>query len=269
MSRPLGYWEADQLAAMVTRDFRPPDLMPPPERSPIFLVDHKGSVRKTLGKYLHSKGYPVLDFGAPEEALEALRAQRISLLITDIAMPGMSGVELAERALQIDPDLAIVIITGVPESDTAIDALRLGVSDYLAKPFKLDELARVVQQTLHRRVQQMYRRSMEAWLRVELELQTEELQSVMVSTLASLVRAMEAKAPFLKGHSERVAALAEKIADLLAPEHSTEIRSVGLLHDIGKIQLKDRVLEKPGGHHVVVRLDRRQRPLLLPPLPAT
>lgn len=246
-SRQLAQEKASDLAAVALPDLPPSDLLfPAPERSPIILVDDEPSVLRTLGKFLRSKGYPVEEFGSARESLEALRVQEASLLVTDISMPGMGGIELAQRAMQEDPDLAIIIITGVPTSDTAVSALRLGVADYLEKPFQLEELRETVQRTLRRRGQASYRRTLETWLRAEVELRTEELQRLTVSTLASLVRAMEAKDPFLRGHSKRVAAVCAKMAEHLIPEGAAEVRAAGLLHDIGKIQIRDSVLTKEG-----------------------
>ncbi len=131
---------------------------------------------------------------------------------------------------------------------TAIQSLRLGVSDYLTKPVDLEDLEHVVAQTLRRRAAAIYRSKLETWLREEVDRQTRELQQVTFTTLAALVRAMEAKDPYLKGESERVARLSQRLARRLGmdPEEVREVQIAGTLHDIGFISTPDSILHKEG-----------------------
>ena len=220
--------------------------LPPPEDCPIFMVDDEPAVARTVAEFLRDRGYPVEAFTAAEEALDALPGGNVALLISDIAMPGISGIELARRALEEDPSLAIIILTGVPDSTTAVQSLRLGVADYVTKPIEMASLEKVVQRTLLRRAQASYRQNLEKWLRDEVDRRTEELQSVTLSTLVALVRAMEAKDPYLKGDSERVAELAESLAIHLGlePSEVEAVRVAGLLHDIGMISAPESILQK-------------------------
>ncbi len=229
--------------------------LPAPEATPVVVVDDESSMLDLLAKTLQREGYPVETFVAAPEALARVSEGGIALLITDIGMPGMSGIELTRRALEEDPDLAILILTGAGDMDSAVEAFRLGVSDYLTKPIAPDALVEAVDKALRQRRLQLHRRKYEVWLRAEVDRRTEqvlqqseELERVSVAALSALVRAMEVKDPYLKGHSERVAELSEKLASQLdfEAEEIEEVRVAGLLHDIGMIGIREAVVHKRG-----------------------
>jgi response regulator RpfG family c-di-GMP phosphodiesterase len=229
--------------------------LPEPEATPIIVVDDEQSVLSLLSKVLRREGYPVETFESATDALKRIGEGGVALLITDIRMPVMNGIELARRALEEDPDLAILVLTGAADTDTAVESLRLGIKDYLAKPVSVDALIESVGRALRRRSQELYRHRLEVWLRAEVDRQTEqtrrqseELKKVSVAALSALVRAMEAKEPYLRGHSEKVAALCEKMGSRLGfkPHEREELRTAGLLHDIGMIAIRDSVVNKDG-----------------------
>lgn len=224
--------------------FSPPE----PEDTPVFVVDDEPGVRRVVAGVLRTEGYPVRDFENAHVALDALDKEPVALLITDISMPGISGIELAERALGQLPDLAVIIFTGVPDSVTAIQSLRIGVADYLTKPVDMETLKGAVRRTLRRRAEQLQRQRIEEWLRREVESRTREIQELSVSTLVALVRAMEAKDPYLRGGSERIARLSERMAKHLGlqPREIDDVRTAGLLHDIGMISTPESILLKQG-----------------------
>ncbi|RMF20511.1 MAG: response regulator [Deltaproteobacteria bacterium] len=234
----------------------PVDLrLPEPDATPIVVVDDEPPVLALLEKVLRREGYPVQAYASPHEALKRISEGGVALLITDIRMPAMSGLELARRALEEDPDLAVLVLTGAADTDTAVESLRLGIEDYLAKPVSVDALVESVGRALRRRSQELYRHKLEAWLRTEVDRRTEqvhrqaeELKRVSVATLSALVRTMEAKDPYLKGHSERVADLCEKMGEVLGfdEEGREELRTAGLLHDIGMIAIHESVTNKNG-----------------------
>jgi putative nucleotidyltransferase with HDIG domain len=220
---------------------------PEPAMSPVFVVDDEPGVRRVVAAVLRKDGYPVKEFEHAHAALDALENEEISLLITDISMPGINGVELAERALGQVPDLAVIIFTGVPDSVTAVQSLRIGVADYLTKPVDMETLRGSVHRTLRRRAEIIRRRELESWLRGEVAKRTRDLESLSVSTLVALVRAMEAKDPYLRGGSERIARLSELMARHLEmePAEVEAVRTAGLLHDIGMISTPEAILHKP------------------------
>jgi len=212
----------------------------------IFVVDDEPGVRRVVAAILRSDGHKVQEFESAEAALDSIDNEAVALLLTDISMPGMNGIELAREARERAPDLAVIVFTGLPNTETAAESLRLGVSDYLPKPVRAEDLEQTVRRTLVKRAEAIQRRRVEAWLRAEVERRTDDLRQHTVSTLVALVRAMEAKDPYLKGSSGRIARLCERMAVRLGfdPPQVREIGIAGLLHDIGMLGVPEMILHK-------------------------
>ncbi len=110
------------------------------EKRTILIIDDEEAIRKGLGRALKKKGYEVEMAESGEKGLEIFKSQKFQLVITDLMMGGISGIETLERVKQIEPETMVIIITGHGELDTAIKALRSGASDYLLKPCKNEEI---------------------------------------------------------------------------------------------------------------------------------
>ncbi len=106
----------------------------------ILVVDDEPHLCRRIGRELEKEGYRTTAAFSPEECLDYFRKDRIDVLITDVKMPGMSGLEMLERCRQINADFAPIIITGHGDHDVATESLHLGVYDYLKKPISLEEL---------------------------------------------------------------------------------------------------------------------------------
>ncbi|MDD3553472.1 MAG: sigma-54 dependent transcriptional regulator [Deltaproteobacteria bacterium] len=115
----------------------------------ILLVDDDRSLREFLEIFLKKEGYSVLSAANAAEALNLLKAHEgIRVVISDIRMPDMSGIELLRHVKALRPELPVVLITAFASMDTAISAMKEGAWDYLTKPFRLDEVRRVLQNAL-------------------------------------------------------------------------------------------------------------------------
>ncbi len=114
----------------------------------IAVLDDEPRMVEILTMVLRRWGYQATGFGAPEEALEALRKQPFDLLLTDLRMPGTDGLEVLERARGIDPELPVILITAHATVSTAISAMREGAFDYVEKPFDNQELRTLVERAL-------------------------------------------------------------------------------------------------------------------------
>jgi two-component system response regulator PilR (NtrC family) len=123
----------------------------PAERARILVVDDEPSMRELLAIVLRREGYEVIQAENGHAALEALERQMVDLLISDIKMPDMSGVDVLRAAKQIDQDVLGIMITAFASTDTAVEAMRLGACDYLSKPFNVDELKIKVREKLESR----------------------------------------------------------------------------------------------------------------------
>ena len=106
--------------------------------------------REIIRDILTESGYAVEAAASAEDALSALDAESFDLLLTDLRMPGTSGLDLLPRAKHARPDLAVVIMTAYATVQTAVKAMKEGASDYLAKPFDKDELLLTIQTNLER-----------------------------------------------------------------------------------------------------------------------
>ena len=229
---------------------------PIPETSLVYVVDDEPGIRLAIGEFLKRKGYPVEAFEAAEPCLKAFAEKPAAVLIADIRMPGMNGVDMAERALGLEPDLAVIMLTAVRDPETAVTSMKLGAADYLMKPVELPSLAEAVERALRARAERVYRRKMEQWVRQEvrnrtqsLEERTRGLEEFTLRMLNVLTRVMELKDPYLKGHSERVAELAVRMGRVLGLDASKleEIRVAALLHDLGQVAVRESVIQKKGG----------------------
>ncbi|MES2522863.1 MAG: HD domain-containing phosphohydrolase [Gemmatimonadota bacterium] len=221
----------------------------------ILVVDDESTIRLALSRFLRTRGFEVETAESGDVALEMLTASRFSLMICDLRMPGVSGLDVVPRALAIDADLGIVMLTAVNDANSATDALSSGAFDYLTKPVELPDLQAAVERALNRRVRGIERRAVDRMIREEvaartLELEQEKgaLRDLTVSIAETLINAMEAKDLYLRGHSHRVAELGAAIAaELGLPETVVEgVRLAGRLHDVGKIGIREAVLNKDG-----------------------
>jgi putative nucleotidyltransferase with HDIG domain len=221
----------------------------------VLVVDDEEPIRNALRKYLNQQQFEVYTAGSAEEALQQLRLHKVALMLSDIRMPGTSGVDLVPQALEIEPDLAILMLTAVNDATSAALCMQRGALDYLTKPIELADLGRAVQRALKRREMQLENRHLNQWLKEEVTTRTAELQRerhrlerVSTATLEVLVNALEAKDPYLRGHSARVADLSANIATEmgLSEEDVERVRMAGRLHDLGKIGTRDAVVNKEG-----------------------
>ncbi len=118
------------------------------EPSKILVVDDSPQVCKALADVLKASGYAVRTAPSGERALQIIETDRFALVVTDLKMPGMNGMDLAKRIFEVMPGVPVVILTGYGDMDSVISALRSGVADYLKKPFAIDEVLSVVNREL-------------------------------------------------------------------------------------------------------------------------
>lgn len=221
----------------------------------VLVVDDEEPIRNALRKYLKQQQFEVHVAASGDEALQQLRLHKIALMLSDIRMPGTSGVDLVPQALEIEADLAILMLTAVNDATSAALCMQRGAMDYLTKPIELADLGRAVQRALKRREMLLENRHLNQWLKEEVTTRTAELQrerhrleNVSTATLEALVNALEAKDPYLRGHSARVADLSANLAAELelSEEDIDRVRMAGRLHDLGKIGTREAVTNKEG-----------------------
>jgi DNA-binding NtrC family response regulator len=120
------------------------------QRNTILIVDDEEVIRKTIRSDLRAEGYLVETADSGEEACSCLEKQHFDLVVSDLMMEGIGGLEVLQEAKKVDPDMAVIILTGFGDMNSAIDALRLGADDYLLKPCNAEELQHRISQCLEK-----------------------------------------------------------------------------------------------------------------------
>jgi putative two-component system response regulator len=219
------------------------------------VVDDEESVRAPLLRFLTSIGHEVALAGSAAEALMEARRRKLTCILLDVRLPDASGLDLVPPLLDLEPHAAILMLTGVNDAKTAAMCMQRGAVDYLVKPVDLHDLERAISRALSRRRELIEQEQTQTWLKHEIvqrgaDLQRERgnLERISVATLEALVNALEAKDPYLRGHSARVADFSAMVAaELGMPDAQIDlVRTAGRLHDIGKIGIRESILNKRG-----------------------
>jgi len=117
----------------------------------IWVVDDEDAVREALEAMMRQLNYETRTFAKGEDALSAFESDKPDVVVTDVRMPGMSGLELTRRLLELDPDLIVMILTGYPSIPDAVEAIKGGATDFLAKPCRIEELRMRMNRALENR----------------------------------------------------------------------------------------------------------------------
>ncbi|HEX8189182.1 MAG TPA: HD domain-containing phosphohydrolase [Pyrinomonadaceae bacterium] len=222
-------------------------------RARILVADDEPEIRHVLCDLLRPL-YDCEAVGSAEEAVERLRGGACDLVISDIMMGGMSGLELIPRVRELSPDTVVIMISGVQTVESAINALRAGAFDYVMKPFDLHHVEAAVSRALEHHFLRVEKRRYETYLEEMVAQRTEELDGALRSlgdayrtTLKALTAALETRDLETHGHSERVVNFSLRLGRELAldPEQMRSLEFGSLLHDIGKIGVPDAILRKP------------------------
>ena len=124
------------------------------EKGKIHLVDDETIIHEVLGELLTSEGYKVEISSRGEEALQKQKSQSFDLVLLDLLMPGMDGIEVLKRLKKLDPYINVVIITAYASIESAINAMKIGAFDYVQKPFKHDELLLTIKRAIEHKALQ-------------------------------------------------------------------------------------------------------------------
>jgi response regulator RpfG family c-di-GMP phosphodiesterase len=235
----------------------------------ILIVDDEANVRAVLLKHFEEEGSECVASPNALDALDQMTKQDFSLIISDVMMPGMSGMEFLRLAKKQSPETAFIMITGLMDINTAIDSLRIGAYDFITKPFELTAIRRAVDRALDRRrlliENRFYREELERQVRertFELNEALYDVEESYTITLEALVTALDAREHETHAHSQRVRQYTLTLAQNLGLKHDDLIQ-VGrgaLLHDVGKIGVQDSILLKPGKLNEAEWVEMRKHP---------
>jgi len=220
----------------------------------ILVVDDEEVICSILARRLSREGYVCVTANNGREALRYFYKDPFSLIISDIKMPEMDGLELLKRVKAMNPKMMVIVVTAYPDIDLAVEAMRLGAYDFIIKPADLDLMILSVNKALEKKRLEDEISAYHSRLEKLVEERTSKLQQAYrvlkkahLDSVKVLAEAIDAKDPYTRGHSDRVTRMSLKIAFQIGfTEDQLENLEYGaLLHDIGKIGIKDEVLQKP------------------------
>lgn len=221
----------------------------------ILVVDDEKSIRVTISAFLKRDGYEVMTAENAEAALELLDKHEFDTVLTDIVMPRRSGVSLLKDIHGKQSNVQVIMMTGEPTVETAVDAVRLEARDYLAKPISRDDLLKAVRQAVG------YKKLLDEKQRLErenaahqqnlerlVEERTRKMRQAMLNTAYAAAAMLDLRDPYTAGHQRRVGALASDIGREmgLCADMVEGLNVIGCIHDVGKIMVPTDILNKPG-----------------------
>jgi putative two-component system response regulator len=214
----------------------------------VLVVEDDLFVLNALSELLSEYGYRVRACDNAEEALAIFREGCYEVILSDIRMPGMSGLELLGHVHYLSPETPVVMMTAYAEVDVAVEATRKGAFDFIVKPYKSGDLFAVVDKAARRShlncLEKNYRLSLERGVREK----TRELRDLNRELTHRLTVVAEFRDTDTGAHIARIGLYAKKIAEYLGKsiDFVENITFASSLHDIGKVGVPDRILLKPG-----------------------
>ena len=219
-----------------------------PEDIRILVVDDQEIVRVGVLRILRKHGFTCLEASDAFKCMELLDKERINLVLSDIKMPGMSGLTLVKAVAHRIPDTAVVMVSSMDNTEMAMECLRHGAYGYVLKPFKTTDILIAVANALRRRMLELDYRDREAVLAQRVREQTLEIRSSREEISYRLIAASEHRDNETGAHVRRIGLYAAQMARLLDwdLERTECILAAAPMHDLGKIGVPDRILQKDG-----------------------
>jgi putative nucleotidyltransferase with HDIG domain len=221
----------------------------------ILVVDDEAAIRDLFSEWLEVAGHTCVSAGSASEALTVVERERADVALLDLRMPGESGVWLARRLREARQDIAIIMATGAQSFDAAVEGMRLGVLDYLLKPFSRQELVDAVDRAVTWCEAMARERAERERLEREIDRRSVELSDAFAEAEATTAGALEAlliafnqRNPDACAHAKRVAESAVALAQVIGvgAGYLADIERGALLHDIGKVAMPDSLIHKAG-----------------------
>ncbi|MGB2906426.1 MAG: HD domain-containing phosphohydrolase [Candidatus Aminicenantaceae bacterium] len=220
----------------------------------ILIVDDDAPILNLLKQIAERNGHHCTLASSTEEARDILKKKNFHLVLSDIGMPGESGLDLIRFVLAQYPETAAVMVTGVDDPVVAELALEIGVYDYIAKPFEKNAVLISIANALRRRKleieNQRYRTHLEKIVEektLSLKKTLLKLEKALKGTIQAIALTVEMRDPYTSGHQKRVADLSGAIAREMGMKKQIiqGIIMSGNVHDLGKISIPSEILTKP------------------------
>jgi putative two-component system response regulator len=229
--------------------------MTPDEKGAILVVDDDPSVLELTSRLLTGFGYRVFSYGNAVDAAKKLQENNVQVVLTDIMMPEVTGLQFLETVHSFNPEIPVIMMTAYAEMEMTIDAIRKGASDFLLKPFKPEYLAHSVKKAAdHYRLKQL-EKDYTGTLEKTVEDRTRKLsdaltlvKSASLEIVERLARVAEYRDTDTGQHVKRIGFYSQKISLALnmPAQFVEEIGFASILHDMGKVGISDSILLKQG-----------------------
>lgn len=221
----------------------------------VLLIDDDPSVRESLQLQLTNHSYAVTSAENAQIAFDILKKQSFEIILSDIKMPGMSGIEFLKKISKIDPDLPVILLTGSAGMDSAIQAVANRAFDFILKPFDINHLLRSIEKAVEfsrlKHLEKQYKNTLEETVTKRTTELSEALNQVKNSSremLQRLLVAAEYRDDDTGNHVKRIGIYSMTLAEIMKmPKDFLEnIAIASSMHDIGKIGIPDSILLKQG-----------------------
>ncbi len=217
-----------------------------PTAGKILVVDDEANICRLLERYLGRLGYDVQTAGSVPDALDLIAVDRFDLVLTDLRLPGPSGLDLLFEVRARAPGTRMILMSAHADITAAAAAIDRGIDQLVIKPFELEDLRVKIGSSIARRTAAQEAERARELLEARLEQRDSESRIWVLRAAHALAKAVEAKDAYTAGHAERVTAYALTIAATIGTIDLLRFRLAGDLHDVGKIGIPDLVLNKPG-----------------------
>jgi putative two-component system response regulator len=218
------------------------------KKSSIIIVDDDPFVLESVSRLLIESGHNAISCRNGEDAVVQVLSNKVSLILTDIKMPGISGIELLKKIHAIYPKMPVILMTGYAELDMAIDAIKMGAFDFIIKPYNPDYLLHTIVKAARHvellNIEEAYKHRLEETVRR----QTQEIFNLSREVIRRLTAVAEFRDVETGAHISRIGLYANKIAEAMnmTIDFIDAVTYSSSLHDIGKIGIPDNILLKPG-----------------------
>ena len=204
------------------------------EEGRILVVDDEETVRNLIQRTLEEVGYNVVSAASGQEALDKVSQLNIELVLLDINMPGMSGLDVLDKLGADWPDIAVIMATAVGDAQTAVDTMKRGAYDYLTKPFNRDDLVLKVRRAVEKRHLQLENERYRLDIEQRVGEQAKRLQQQFAELVGTLAREHKLLYKLASGQKGGKAMLSKLPPELQEPMSSVEEFSEALLKILRK-----------------------------------
>lgn len=218
------------------------------ESPSILVVDDSRSELAAAEALLSTSGYRVFTCANADDSVVVFQDNHVDVVLTDIIMPGISGIDLLEIVHKHDQETPVILMSAYAELDTAIEAINKGAFDFLVKPYKPFQLLNAVKKAVnHKRLLQVEKRYLH-FLEATVETQTRELAAMTEEMIFRLTTAAEYRDNETGSHIRRIGLYSKVLAESLGlnADFVQRISLTSSMHDIGKIGIPDGILMKKG-----------------------